>query len=203
MVKGEQGETPVVKGEQGETPVVKGEQGETSVVADTMEGSKPVFTVNIGTLECRRIMEGVPDEVVQLSQGEDGLLVAEFGDGSKHTTELSNLMLQIANRKIEPPKKKEVRKRPAAVMKKPSSAEPELEGDAAVNYYIMWYKRDHTVAVREKGGQHRQVISIGGRSCAKTQEELEKIGKDAIEDLDRGMSVADAKRKGRVAAGLE
>ena len=73
--------------------------------------------------------------------------------------------------------------------------------DAA--YGLMYYQKDKIIAVREKMGSKRQIISVGGKACSKTKAQLWQIGKDMIKDLNAGVSVVNAKSRGRVAAGLD
>ena len=76
--------------------------------AESSAKSKPIFTVDIPTMQCH--MHGNDaDRSVKLEPGPQGLLVARFGE-MVHTTELSNLMLSVPPAAAQP----KLKKKPAA-----------------------------------------------------------------------------------------
>ncbi len=96
-----------------------------------------------------------------------------------------------------------VRKRPACnIRKRPVSSIQRAASDAGVapsegvmvlyenptpvvkqRYTIMWYKRTHTVGLRQLQGAKRQFASFGGLKCKVSKEVLLKIGADCIKAL--------------------
>jgi len=200
--------------------VVKREQSQQSVVMQS--ASKPVFTVDIPTMHCHMHCTSSQDadRSAPLEKGPDGLLVARFGE-TVHTTELCNLMLFAA-----PPAKKRPAaacaiERPAPEVAESAAASEDAVAEGASasaapplaaappappaedappakdDYAIMWYKRDKTIAIRAKFGAKQQVLSFGGKACTKDHEEMRGFAKVVVADLHAGMSIADAKNKGK------
>ena len=58
-------------------------------------------------------------------------------------------------------------------------------------YGKMWYKNSHSVGIRRKFGDKKQVVSFGGRKCSKTQEQLTQLAVECVQKLNGGMTEAD------------
>ena len=76
--------------------------------AEPSAKSKPIFTVDIPTMQCH-LHGNDADRSVKLEPGPQGLLVARFAE-IVHTTELSNLMLSVPPAAAQP----KLKKKPAA-----------------------------------------------------------------------------------------
>ena len=190
----------------------------TLLTKPSFQVEKPIYTVDITKMECT--MHKSEKEVsVALEAGPNGFLVGRFPDDIVYESELINLMLTAPL----PKKVKVVRKGPA--MKRPSGAEavaeaaPVAEVAAPVaevaevaaepaaagardDYGIMYYSKCKTIGLRAKFGACNQVLSFGGTRCTRTEVQMKEIAKKIVADLHAGMSVAAAKRKGNVLAGL-
>ena len=58
-----------------------------------------------------------------------------------------------------------------------------------MEYVTMWYKRDHSCAIRQRSGAQRQVLSFGGKNAKhKGHDELVAIGQAAIAKIKMGWS---------------
>ena len=91
---------------------------------------------------------------------------------------------------------------PMKVMKKPSpqkvkqttnlcgATKPKYGDD---KYSIMWYKRHSLVGIRQRFGEKKQVISLGGKSTDLCKEALVTIGVQVVAKLSSGSSVAESK----------
>ena len=103
----------------------EGEQAESSAKG------KPIFTVDIPTMQCH--LHGSSshdaDRSVKLEPGPQGLLVARFGE-MVHTTELSNLMLSVPPA-AQPKTKKKPAAPPAPAAEAPEASEAALAAVAA------------------------------------------------------------------------
>ena len=100
-------------------------------------------------------------------------------------------------------------RKPAAnpFLKKPSAADPEAAAAPAEIAYtdfdhttqqfgMEWYKKDERVGMRIKGS--RQAFSFGGKRCANTKDQLQAIGRNLVQMLNKGeISIADAERKAK------
>jgi hypothetical protein len=61
-------------------------------------------------------------------------------------------------------------------------------------YGTMYYKNTHCIGIRQKFYSKSQIICFGGKSCAKTVDELRAIGQQVIAKLEAGeMSEAEGK----------
>ena len=165
--------------------------------------SKPIFTVDIASMQV--FMHSPSSDAVEgapLEAGPNGLLVARFAD-RVHTTELCNLMLAAAP--------KRVMKRPAAAMiakrraakvavEAPVADVPAVVPAAAAgpknDYGFNYYKNHNSIGIKAKFGACNQVFSFGGTKCTKTEEQLRAIAAQIVADLHEGVSEADAKKKG-------
>jgi hypothetical protein len=109
-------------------------------------------------------------------------------------------------------------KRPAAVMARPAAQKvgtekpkppaKEATGIAAAHadaifgkkeYAKMWYKNSFSFGIRQKFGEKRQIMNIGGKSCNKAKLTLERISDRVIDMMTNGgMSEADAKAQAAI-----
>ena len=55
----------------------------------------------------------------------------------------------------------------------------------------MWYKNSHSVGMRRKFGDKKQVVSFGGRKSSKTKEQLMQLGVECVQKLNGGMAEAE------------
>ena len=87
-------------------------------------------------------------------------------------------------------------KSPMKVMKttNPCGAKKGTFGDA--KYSIMWYKKDTSVGIRQRFGEKKQIMSLGGRSTELCEDAMRKIGERVVAKLSSGSSVAECKTFG-------
>jgi hypothetical protein len=66
------------------------------------------------------------------------------------------------------------------------------------DYSLCYYSKQdaNTIGIKTKFGAKKQIFSFGGRRCTKTEEEMREIAMVIIADLNAGMPVLDAKKKG-------
>ena len=85
---------------------------------------------------------------------------------------------------------------PMKVMKttNPCGAKKGTFGDA--KYSIMWYKKDTSVGIRQRFGEKKQIMSLGGRSTELCEDAMRKIGERVVAKLSSGSSVAECKTFG-------
>ena len=59
----------------------------------------------------------------------------------------------------------------------------------------MWYKNQKCIGIRAKTGKKNQVTSFGGKSVQKGKEEMKSIGYHAIQIIETGSSLSEAKKE--------
>ena len=69
-----------------------------------------------------------------------------------------------------------------------ASASPEK-----AKYSIMYYKRDANIGIRQRFGEGKQIMSLGGRLSKVSEKTLRDIGRSVIRKLQDGDSVAECK----------
>ncbi len=65
---------------------------------------------------------------------------------------------------------------------------PLQEPYTSKRYQKMWYKNTHTVGIRQKFGDKKQIWSFGGKRCGKEKESLLQLGVVCMRKLDGGMA---------------
>ena len=72
------------------------------------------------------------------------------------------------------------------------------------DYSVMHYSKhgQNSIGIRAKFGAKNQVMQFGSKKCTKTEAEMRAIAATVIADLHEGMSVANAKSKANLAAGI-
>ena len=145
-----------------------------------------------------------------LQKGPDGFVVAHFPDkATPFVTEMPNLILDAKPTKLAKKPAASIMKKPAAASASSKIASPEesdeeggesedsenFEKDPVADeepeaikkvYKVMYYKRDHTIAIRQWFLAKQQIASAGGKNCKATKETLEKWAGEAIAHLESG-----------------
>ena len=57
----------------------------------------------------------------------------------------------------------------------------------------LWYKNTHSVGIRQKFGEKKQIFSFGGRTSTKSKEDLISLGDECVRKLNGGMSEGEVK----------
>ena len=152
--------------------------------------------------------DGVIKERVPLIKGAEGFLVATFADGTSKTTELPNVCLDTyienagtAQAKAKPQGKAKAKAKAKGKAKAKAKGKAKGKGKGkgkredgtSLLYSVMWYKNHKCIGIRAKTGQKNQVTSFGGKSVQKGKDEMKEIGHKAIQMIEGGSSVAEAK----------
>ena len=61
------------------------------------------------------------------------------------------------------------------------------------DYAVNWYKNKNMVGIRQKKGNKDQIFAFGSKHSGLTEEEMKKLGDEALQKLDCGMSREEVK----------
>jgi hypothetical protein len=61
------------------------------------------------------------------------------------------------------------------------------------DYAVYWYKKQNMVGIRQKKGNKDQIFAFGSKHSGLTEEEMKKLGDEALQKLDCGMSREEVK----------
>ena len=61
------------------------------------------------------------------------------------------------------------------------------------DYAVYWYKKKNMVGIRQKKGDKDQIFAFGSKHSGLTEEEMKKLGDEALQNLDCGMSPEEVK----------
>lgn len=166
--------------------------------------ARPVYRadLNASPPTLRATLPNGVTEVVPLECGPRGFCKAVFQCmDAEIECEVPNLVLATKLALLEMKDEKKAEKKEAPKKKKVADkkvkkeeSNPAANEGHARSYSLMWYKRDKTLAVRQKYGQKRQVLSFGGKSCDKDKTFLTEIGDSVVRKILSGTSYTDAKK---------
>ena len=85
---------------------------------------------------------------------------------------------------------------PMKVMKTTSPCGAKKEGFGNAKYAIMWYKNYASVGIRQRFGEKKQIMSLGGKSTNLCEDVMRRIAQRVVAKLSNGSSVAECKTFG-------